>query len=72
MDAVSEPRWPIGKQFRTSGRHPKLCTVTDILKTYDTAGRLVRVRYVATHEGPFGQIITDQDVCDATIARNAA
>lgn len=64
-----EPRFQIGQQFKTPGKHPRICTVTDILKTYNSAGELVRIRYVATHEF-MGQTVTDHDVCDATIARN--
>ncbi len=62
------PRFKIGQKYKSRGKHPKLCTVKDILKTYNSAGELVRIRYVATHEFS-GQIVTDYDVVDATIAR---
>jgi hypothetical protein len=65
--SVNEPRFPIGTQFKTRGKAPRLCTVTDIWRTYNAAGELMRVRYVATHEF-LGQTITDCDVCDTTIA----
>lgn len=59
--------YPIGTQFKTRGKAPKLCTVVDILKTYNNANELVKVRYVATH--PFmGQNVTDYDVPATTIA----
>lgn len=61
-------QWPIGTQFTTRGKHPRKCTVVDILKTYNAAGELVKVAYVATHEFA-GQIVTDRDVCATTIAR---
>lgn len=57
----------IGTQFKTRGKHPRLCTVTDIHKTYDHAGALVKTTYVATHS--FGsQTITTRDICHATIS----
>ena len=62
-----EPRFAIGTQFKTRGKYPRVCTVTDIWRTYNAADELVRVRYVATHEF-LGQTITDCDVCDTTIA----
>jgi hypothetical protein len=66
----NEPRFKIGQQFKSAGKCPRLCTVTGILRTYNAAGDLVRIRYVATHE-LCGQIVTDHDVVDTTIARGA-
>lgn len=66
--AMPDARFAIGTQFKSHGKHPRICTVTDILRTYNSAGQLVKVRYVATHE-IFGQIVSDSDVCDTTIAR---
>lgn len=57
----------IGTKFMTRGKAPKLCTVTDILKTYNSANELVKVRYIATHEF-CGQVVTDSDVVNATVA----
>lgn len=57
----------IGTQFKTRGKHPRLCTVVDVLRTYNSADELVRVRYVATHEF-MGQTIKDIDVVATTIA----
>ena len=62
------PRFNIGTQFLSAGKHPKLCTVTDILRTYNSRDELVSIWYVATHEF-MGQIITDRAICDTTIAR---
>lgn len=64
---AGEPKFQIGTKFQTRGKHPKLCTVTDILKTFNAAGEQVKLRYVATHEF-FGQTIADVDVCETTIA----
>lgn len=65
------PEYAIGTRFKTGGKHPRLCTVTDILKTYNSKGELVRVRYVATHDF-LGQSVADNDVCAVTIARGLA
>ena len=64
---VSEPKFQIGQQFKTRGKHPRLCTVRDILKTYNSKGEMVKVRYVATHK-LMGQEIADYDVVGTTIA----
>lgn len=61
------PRFPIGTQFKSRGKHPRLYTVRDIYFTYNTAGELVRIRYVATFE-LMGQSVTDYDVVETTIA----
>lgn len=60
--------YQVGTVFLSSGRHPRLCTVTDILRTYNNMGKLVSVRYVAQHKF-LGQIVTDKDVLATTIAR---
>ncbi len=63
-----EQRFPIGTQYTTRGKHPQVCTVVDVLRTYNSAGTLVSLRYVAEHDF-CGQKLRDNDVCDATIAR---
>lgn len=60
--------YEIGTKYTPVGRNGQQCTVVDILKTFNSAGELVRIRYVATHQF-CGQTITDSDVCAATIAR---
>ena len=47
------------------------CTVSDIWKTYNAAGKLVQTRYVATHEF-CGQPVTERDVLDVTIQKALA
>ena len=64
MEAI---KFSIGQQFKTRGKHPRLCTITDILRTYNSVGDLVKVRYVAEHEF-MGQVIADTDVCETTVA----
>ncbi len=59
--------YPIGTQYKTRGKHPRLCTVIDILKTYNYSGDLVSIRYVSTHD-LLGQSVLDRDVVATTIA----
>jgi len=67
--ATLVPRFNIGTQFKSAGKHPRLCTVVEVLRTFNSKDELVRIRYVATHPGPIGGVVTDYDVCDTTIAR---
>lgn len=67
VQAKAEADYPIGTQFKTRGKHPRLCTVIDILKTYNSKGEHVQTRYVATHE-LMGQTLIDRDVVRTTIA----
>lgn len=60
--------FPIGTKFKSGGKHPLICTVTDVWKTYNKAGELVKTRYVATHDF-LGMPVTDQDVVAVAIAR---
>lgn len=60
-------RYRIGTTYKTRGKVPRLCTVTDILKTYNSAGELVQTRYVATHAFA-GQAVVERDVVETTIA----
>jgi hypothetical protein len=68
MPTVNEPRFSIGTQFKPLGKE-YICSVIDILKTYNSANQLVLVRYVAAHAF-CGQEIVEHDVCDTTIARS--
>ncbi len=65
---IMENKYSIGTHYTTRGKNPRICTVVDILKTYNSKGDLVRVRYVSTHQFA-GQTVTDYDVIPATIAR---
>lgn len=60
--------YEIGTTFLSNGKHKKLCTVSDIHKTYNAKGELVKTRYVAFHLF-MGQVVTERDICAATIAR---
>ncbi len=58
----------IGVTYKTRGKHPRICTVVDVLNTYNGAGELVRTRYVSEHDF-LGQTVTNSDVCRVTILR---
>jgi hypothetical protein len=60
-------RFSIGQQYLSRGRFPYVCTITDILRTYNNQNVCVALRYVSTHEFA-GQIVTDSNVVDATVA----
>lgn len=64
----SKPQFAIGTKFMTRDRFPKECTVTDILTTRNSRGEVVRIAYEAVHEF-CGQMVTDHNVCQVTIAR---
>ena len=60
-------KFPIGTKFRTRGKHPLDCVVTDILRTFNSRDELVKVRYVAEHLF-LGQPVKDENVVETTIA----
>lgn len=64
---MNKPKYAVGHKFTTRGREPRQCIVTDVWSTFNTAGELVKVRYVTKHFF-MGQIVTDCDVCETTIA----
>lgn len=60
----------IGLKFiRPWNKRKDIETITDVLKTYNSAGELVNTRYVATHEF-MGQQITDSDIVIVSIQRS--
>lgn len=69
MSTKNTPKFKAGTKFKPICRkHAQVCTVTDILKTYNLANELVKVRYVASHEF-LGQTVIDNDVVETTISR---
>ena len=60
--------YSIGTQYMPMRKNTYVCTITDIHKTYNNNGDLVKTSYVATHDY-CGQTITDNDVIETTIAR---
>jgi hypothetical protein len=67
MPNQSKHRFPIGTQYKTRGKFPRLCTVTDQLTVTNSKGEIVKTYYHSTHEF-CGQLVTNTDVCDTTIA----
>lgn len=68
----AEARFRVGQQYWHNDPKFKVryvCTIVDIYKTYNSAGELVKLRYVASHDF-LGQKVVDYDVVDTTIARN--
>lgn len=61
------PRFDIGTKYKTRGKSPRSCTVVDIYKTYNSKGELVKISYISEHMF-LGQIVTDRDVNETTIA----
>ncbi|WP_306049215.1 hypothetical protein [Oceaniradius stylonematis] len=47
---MDKPQFPVGTAFKTRGKHPRLCTVTDYHVTRNLAGEIVKAEYVATFE----------------------
>lgn len=64
----TEPKFRIGQMYKTRGKVPRECLIIDVLKTFNSRGELVKIRYVSSHAF-MGQVVTDSDVVEATIAR---
>ena len=59
----------IGDTFIPLGdKHKRLCTVSDIYKTYNAKNELVKTSYVAFHLF-MGQVVYERDICKVTIQR---
>lgn len=63
---MKHPKFPIGTRYETRGKVKRVCTVTDIMRTFNSANELVSIRYVSTHEF-MGQIVISHDVVETTI-----
>ena len=64
----TQQRFPIGQKYTITRKgYSREYEIVDVLKTYNSAGELVRLRYVAQFE-LMGQKVTDWDVVDTTIA----
>ena len=55
----------IGTKFATRHKVPKICTVVDILTTYNSKNEIVKTSYLCEHELN-GQIIKSEE-CKTTI-----
>ena len=60
--------YAIGTTYLPIGKHAKLSTIVEILKTYNSKNELVAIRYESTHEF-LGQTVTTSDIVAPTIAR---
>ncbi len=58
----------IGTQYLSHGKHPVLCTISDILTTFNSKGDLVSTRYEATHQF-LGQVVSETNIVAPTIAK---
>ena len=63
-------RFPIGTKYETRGKVKRICTVTEQLTVTNSKGEIVKEYYESQHEF-CGQIVTDHDVRDVTVARGA-
>lgn len=62
-------KFKIGQRFIPVGRKDSsVWTVTDLLTTRNSEGKIMSIRYVATHEF-LGKMVSDYDVLETTIAR---
>ena len=60
---------PVGTKFKSGGKCPRICTVTDFFTVTNLAGEIVRQYYVAEHEF-MGQTVTNYEVPQASIDRH--
>lgn len=67
---MTDTIYPIGLEFRMKRgkQSPRECEIVDVHTTTNSAGEIVKIRYVAAYEF-MGQVILDKDVCAVTIAR---
>lgn len=66
MTAEKDVRFSLGTRFTPVGKR-YVCTVVDILRTYNNDNELVKVRYAAVHQF-MGQPVVDEYI-ETTIAR---
>ena len=64
-ECICPREYKIGTKYLSVGKER---TIIDILKTYNSKGVLVRLRYVSVHS-LMGQVIEDRDVCPLTIQK---
>jgi len=58
----------VGTQYLSHGKYPNLCTISDILTTYNSKGELVSTRYEATHVF-LGAIVSETNIVAPTVAK---
>lgn len=57
----------IGTTYTALGKRKDVCTVIDILKTYNHAGEIVKIRYLCVHDFMGQQV--EHEECAVTIQR---
>jgi len=63
------PKYSIGQKYTVKRpKYTRHYKVVDILTTTNSIGEVVKMRYVAQHVF-MGQVVTDYDVVETTIAR---
>ncbi len=60
-------QYTIGTKFKLNRKNPRVMTVSDIHRTYNNDGQLVKLRYVATHDF-MGQKMVTSDILETSIA----
>jgi hypothetical protein len=63
-------KFPIGTRYKTRGKNPYVCTVTDRFTVINEAGYLVRLYYSSEHTF-LDQVVLNTEVVEATIMRGA-
>lgn len=62
-------RFPIGIQYKSAGKQPRICTVEDQMTVTNSKDEVIKSYYQTSHEFA-GQKVYEHEVCDTTIARN--
>lgn len=62
MEFLKKSDIKIGMQFLSGGKNKRICTVIDILKTYNSKNELVKTTYLEEHEF-CGQTIKSEVNC---------
>lgn len=50
MEFLQKEDIKIGVQFLSSGKNKRVCTVIDILKTYNSKNELIKTSYIEQHD----------------------
>ena len=68
MNKERKPKYPIGTKFIRRNRNAVIETISEIYITRNSKGGFISLRYEATHL-LLGQIVTDYDILETSIAR---
>ena len=64
----NKPKYNIGTQYISQGKRKDVCTVIDILTTYNRNNEIVNIKYISMHDF-LEQTVYNYDVPESTIAR---